>query len=55
MPAMRNPLSAIDHWASQSGNRSALILWLASAAMVVLVVIVVVGITLYTAPLPRPH
>jgi hypothetical protein len=47
---MPNPLRSIDRWASQSGERSALLLWLVVIGMAVLVVLAVVGLFWYTAP-----
>jgi hypothetical protein len=51
---MINPLRSIDRWASQSGDRSTLLLWLVVIAMAVLVVLAVGGLIWYTAPAPRP-
>jgi hypothetical protein len=50
---MINPLRSIDRWASQSGDRAALLLWLVVIAMVVFVVLAVAGLIWYTAPPPK--
>jgi hypothetical protein len=52
---MPNPFRSIDRWASQSGERSALLLWIVVIAMAVLVVIVLGGLIWYTAPGPPRH
>ncbi len=52
---MPNPLRSIDRWASQSGERSALLLWLVVIAMAVLVVLAVGGLIWYTEPAPPRH
>ena len=51
---MQNPLRAIDRWASQSGDRAALMLWLVVIALTLFVVIAVAGLIWYTAPAPTP-
>jgi hypothetical protein len=52
---MLNPLRNIDRWASQSGERAALLLWLAVGAMAAFVVLAVLGLVWYTAPGPLSH
>jgi hypothetical protein len=52
---MINPLRSIDRWASQSGDRAAMLLWLVVIAMAVLVVLAVLGVLWYTAPPPQPR
>jgi len=52
---MLNPLRSIDRWASQSGDRAALLLWLVVVAMVVFVLLAVGGLIWYTAPSPQVH
>jgi hypothetical protein len=52
---MPNPLRSIDRWASQSGERAALLLWLVVGAMAAFVVLAVLGLVWYTAPLPPTH
>jgi hypothetical protein len=49
---MLDPFKSIDRWASQSGDRAALLLWLTVIAMAALVVLAVVGLIWYTAPPP---
>jgi hypothetical protein len=49
---MPNPLRSIDRWASQSGERAALLLWLVVIGMALLVVLAVVGLIWYTEPPP---
>jgi hypothetical protein len=51
---MINPLRSIDRWASQSGDRAALLLWLVVIMMVVFVILAVAGLIWYTAP-PRTN
>jgi len=51
---MDNPLRAIDRWASQSGDRAALMLWLVVIALVLFVLVAVAGLIWYTAPVPMP-
>jgi hypothetical protein len=51
---MTNPLRAIDRWASQSGDRATLMLWLVVVAMALFVVIAVAGLMWYTEPAPLP-
>jgi hypothetical protein len=46
---MMNPLRALDRWASQSGDRAALMLWLVVIALALLVILAVAGIAWYTA------
>ena len=50
---MPNPLRSLDRWASQSGERAALVLWMAIIAMVALTVFAILGVIWYTAPAPR--
>jgi len=52
---MLNPLRSIDRWASQSGERSALLLWLVVIGMAALVVLVILGLIWYTAPTAPAH
>jgi hypothetical protein len=52
---MLNPLRSIDRWASQSGERAALLLWLVVIGMAALVVLAVLGLIWYTAPAPLAH
>ena len=47
---MRNPLTSIDRWASQSGERAALLLWIVVIGMALVVVLAVLGLIWYTAP-----
>jgi hypothetical protein len=49
---MPNPLRSIDRWASQSGERAALLLWLVVGVMAAFVVVAVLGLVWYTAPPP---
>jgi hypothetical protein len=49
---MPDPFRSIDRWASQSGERSALLLWLVVIGMAVLVVLAVAGLIWYTEPPP---
>lgn len=49
---MRDPIKAIDSWASQSGDRAALIMWVLVIAMALIVAVGMAGIYLYTAPTP---
>lgn len=51
---MVDPLRNIDRWASQSGDRAALLLWLVVIAMAALVVLAVLGLVWYTAPTSAP-
>ena len=50
---MMDPLKSLDRWASQSVERATLVLWLAIIAMAMLVVLAVVALYWFTAPLPR--
>jgi hypothetical protein len=50
---MINPLRSIDRWASQSGDRAALLLWLVVIVMAVFVILSVAGLIWYTAPPPK--
>ena len=52
---MPNPLRNLDRWASQSGERAALLLWLVVGAMAAFVVLAVLGLVWYTAPAPPGH
>jgi hypothetical protein len=47
---MLNPLRSLDRWASQSGDRAALMLWLVVIAMALFVILSVAGLIWYTAP-----
>lgn len=47
---MRDPLKRIDSWASQSGERAALVMWILVIAMTLIAAAGVAGIFLYTAP-----
>jgi hypothetical protein len=47
---MLNPFRSLDRWASQSGDRAALMLWLVVIAMALLVILSVGGLIWYTAP-----
>jgi hypothetical protein len=49
---MRNPLRSIDRWASQSGERATLLLWLVVIAMATVVLLAIGGLIWYTAPAP---
>ena len=52
---MPDPLRSIDRWASQSGDRATLLLWLVVIAMVAFVAFAVGGLIWYTAPGPPAH
>jgi hypothetical protein len=52
---MHDPFRSLDRWASQSGERSALLLWLVVLGMTALVLIAVAGLMWYTAPMPPAH
>jgi hypothetical protein len=44
---MMNPLRALDRWASQSGDRAALMLWLVVIGLALFVILAVAGIAWY--------
>lgn len=52
---MLNPLRSIDRWASQSGDRAALLMWLVVVAMALMVVLALGGLIWYTAPASPGH
>ena len=52
---MFNPLRSIDRWASRSGERAALLLWLAMAGMALLAVLALLGVVWYTTPAAPVH
>ncbi len=53
---MRNPLRSIDRWASQSGDRAAMMLWIVMITMAALAVLTILGFFWYTAPgVPTMH
>jgi hypothetical protein len=52
---MLDPLRSIDRWASQSVDRSAFLLWLVVIGMALLVVLAVLGLIWYTAPITAPR
>jgi hypothetical protein len=47
---MVNPLRSLDRWASQSDDRSALMMWIVAVVLALLVVASVGGLIWYTAP-----
>ena len=51
---MLNPLRSIDRWASRSGDRAALMLWLVVVGLAFFVVLALAGLIWYTEPPPRP-
>ena len=50
---MRNPLRILDSWASQSGDRAALVLWVAILTVVMLTLLAIGGVIWYTEPASR--
>ena len=50
---MLNRLRSLDRWASQSGERSSLVLWLALIAMAILTILGLLGVIWYTSPSAR--
>jgi hypothetical protein len=47
---MVDPLRSIDRWASQSNERASMLLWCVVIALAVFVVLAVLGLAWYTAP-----
>lgn len=49
---MVDPLRSIDRWASQSGDRAALLMWIVVLGLAAFVVLAIAGLIWYTAPHP---
>ena len=49
---MRNPLKAIDQWASQSDDRTSMVMWIVVLGIVVLLAGAMTG--LYVVAMPDP-
>jgi hypothetical protein len=52
---MVDPLRSLDRWASQSVDRSALLMWLLVIALGVFVALAIAGEVWYTQPPPPGH
>jgi hypothetical protein len=52
---MRDPMSNLDRWASQSADRATLLTWLVVIVFGLVVALAVIGDIWYTAPPPLSH